>query len=625
MCGLFGIIRFAGDLDEATVQAARVATATLAHRGPDNQGEWVKGGVYLGHRRLSILDLSAAAHQPFTDADGRHVLAYNGEVYNFLELRAELEKDGAAFRTASDTEVVLAMLVRHGARALTRFDGMFAAAWHDSASSRTVVFRDPMGQKPLYYAIDGDGVVFASELRALLALPGRRRIDREAFRRFLARGYYGWDETPVVGIRKLPPGCLMEIADGRVEIRRYWDSVPGRDRLDIGEDEALDEFDRLFSASCRQSMRCDVPYGVFLSGGIDSSLVLAYCHDANPGVRSFCVAMGEADFDESAKARLVSDALAIADARTFVMDQGTVTECLESCLAASDEPHGDPGWVNAYFLARSCRPHLTVALAGDGGDELFAGYAPFAGLGPVPFLRWLPHQAIALAKAAARLVPPSDRYLGLRFKLDAYMRGFPAGDMERFALWLSAMDPADIAALAGRWTGPQFPDLDAAVIPGGSQVQQLLSFYQKLFLPEFVCMHTDRAAMQVSLEVRSPLLSVPLVEFANRLPDHLKRNPGGLKWLLKRAAARHGLPQSIVAQRKQGFTFPVARWLKTTMKGRMLDLLAEGDWSDGLADPRRIRAMVDEHLSGRANHYRALYSLMVFRAWRRKYPGLEVE
>jgi len=629
MCGLFGFAGFDRALSPAEVKAFEAATATLAHRGPDNQGGWTAGGTYLGHRRLSIIDLSATANQPFQDDSGRHVLIYNGEVYNYLELKAELEAEGVPFRTSSDTEVVLEALKRWGRQALNRFDGMFAGAWHDRTLGRTILFRDPLGQKPLYWSEGAGGIAFASELRALLSLPNHPpTLDLGAFHRFMARGYYAWDETPVAGIRKLLPGCLLTIENGRATEERYWDSVPGRDRLDISDIEALDEFDRLFSRSCVQSMRCDVPYGVFLSGGIDSSLVMDYCKQANPHVRAFCVAMGEADFDESAKAETLALHLGIEEFHRFVMGHDSVAECLESALALSDEPHADPGWVNAYFLARSCRPYMTVGLAGDGGDELFAGYAPFAGLRPARVLAALPDGAIAALKLAARLVPPSDRYMGLRFKLDSYLRGFPASETERCARWLSALNEDDLARLTGGAgaTSPFFPSLNQVMAPvaGSSDIQRMLYFYQKMFLPEFVCSHTDRAAMQMGMEVRSPFLSVPLIEFANRLPDRLKIRGGTLKYLLKQAAARRGLPDAILRQKKQGFTFPVARWLKTLLHDRLMGLLANDGWHDGLVDPSEIRHMIDQHLGGRANHYRVLYSLIVFAAWRRRYPALEI-
>lgn len=611
----------------------------LRHRGPDAAGEWLDARVFMGHRRLSVIEPSAASNQPFWDPSGRFALSYNGELYNYVELRQELVQRGVVFRTASDTEVMLTALVHWKDDALRRFDGMFSAAFHDRMTGRHLLFRDPLGQKPLYYFVYPGGVIYASELRAIISLDGFSwRLDKEAFRRYLMHSYYAGEETAVEGIRKLLPGHTLEIVNGQVRARRYWNSVPGQEELEITDEDARSEFERLFSESCMRSMRSDVPYGVFLSGGIDSSLVLDFCRELNHDIRAFSVAMGEADFDESAKACSVAQHLGVRDHRVFSMDIESVTGAVKQLLSVSDEPHGDPGFVNAYLLARSCRPYLTVGLAGDGGDELFAGYAPFQGIGYAGAIAGLPAPLLDAAKALRRYVPENDRYLGLRFKLDAYLRGFPASADARAPLWLAACDPEEAQRVCNmpdrsffdRFGAPAsvFSPIVDLVAPArtGSPVQRLLYFYQKVFLPEFVCMHTDRAAMQVGFEVRAPFLSVPLVTFANRLPDRMKIRGGQTKWLLKTVAKARGLPGSIVSQRKQGFTFPIARWLKSALKPMMVELLERDEWdADGLVDTAAIGRIVDDHLAGRRNNYRLLYNLMCFRAWRRNYPQIAID
>lgn len=638
MCGLFGWVSRERPLSDADRASARRATALLAHRGPDNQGEWSDERTYMGHRRLNIIDLSASANQPMDDPSGRYAFAYNGEIYNYLELRPELEAEGCAFHTRSDTEVFLAALIRWGTGALTRVDGMFAAALHDRQTGAHLLMRDPLGQKPMYYAEVPGGVVYASELRALLALDVKRwTIDRDAFLRYLMLGYYSWDETPIAGIRKLLPGCVLRIGREGARVERYWDSVPGQEPLDLRDGEALETLDELLNESCVRAMRSDVPYGVLLSGGLDSTLVASYCRRANPDLRAISVAMAEPDFDESHKATLVCRHLGIAEAHRVTMSDESVREALRDVLASIDEPHADPGFVNAHFLSRAARRHMVVALAGDGGDELFAGYPPFAALGLERLARALPAPAIALGRAAAGALPASDRYLGLQFKALAFLQGFPASNAVRYPLWLSAIGLEDLRRLVpGRDPRICSAQGEAGTLFGGVQqllaehdqapsIDRLLYYYQKVFLPEFVCMHTDRAAMQSSLEVRSPFLSRPLVEFANRLPARFKQRGSELKVLLRRLAEAQGFPAEITAQRKQGFTFPLARWLKTTLRPEA-DALATLDSLDDLGlDRRMIQQQVDDHLSGRRNNYRLLYHLIVFGAWRRHHPGLAIE
>jgi asparagine synthase (glutamine-hydrolysing) len=533
--------------------------------------------------------------------------------------------------------VLLTALLEWGPRgALTRADGMFAAALHDRVTGEHTLMRDPLGQKPLYYFLTPDGVIYASELRSFLSLDvARWKIDRDAFMRYLMLGYYALDDSPIVGVRKLLPGHCLRVGPAGVQLESYWSSIPGGDQIDVSDQEALRQFEDLFAGSCARSMRSDVPYGVFLSGGIDSSLVAAFCRRINPDLQTITVAMSERDYDESAKASAVNDRLEITNHQTVTMTRQAVEQTLDDVLGSLDEPHADPGYVNTYFLARAARRHMTVALAGDGGDELFAGYPPFSGLGVAAWMRHAPTALLESFRAVGRLIPASDGYLGLQFKALAFLQGFPASDAVRIPLWLSSMSTDELMRLTRSYPpsffshngerGTLFAAVEELLRPlrtSGLQ-EQLLYYYQKVFLPEFVCMHTDRAAMQSSLEVRSPFLSLPLIEFANRLPPRFKQVRGELKILLKRAAAHQDLPPEIVSQRKQGFTFPLARWLKTALRARAEELIAPDEWEEGLIAPGIVRQYFDDHMTGRRNNYRILYNLMVFRAWRRNHPTVE--
>jgi asparagine synthase (glutamine-hydrolysing) len=632
MCGVFGWFSFGRALSDCEIEAATRATTTLSHRGPDNQGIWRSPNVFLGHRRLTIIDLSEAANQPFEYNGG--ILIFNGEIYNYLELRETLEGFGHSFRTSSDTEVLAAAILQWDIDAFRRLDGMFAGAWHDPKRGRSIIFRDALGQKPLYWHSSAKGLLFASELRALISLPGMNwRIDREAFQRYVANAYYGWTETPIVSIRKLPPGCVAVVENSQVKVERYWHSTPGEQPRSIAsKSEALDTLEHLLRISCARALRSDVPYGVFLSGGIDSALVLDFCKEANPDVHAYSVAMAEPDFDESAKALAVARHLGIAEHELFTLGESEIVECYRTVLQLADEPHGDPGIINSYFLARSVRKRITVGIAGDGGDELFAGYPPFRAIGISRWLKHAPSVAIAGLKKAATLLPNSDGYLGLKFKVTALLQGFPSNDSMRLPSWLACEAPNALqhvfkdeihsgpcqgaaAALFNVYREVLEQTMDR------SDVQQCLQFYQQVFLPEFVCMHTDRAAMLQSLEVRSPMLSPDLITFANRLPDGYKARGSTLKWLLRELASRRGHPPRIVKQSKQGFTFPLARWMKGSLRSTVEDLLFDPGWADDdLVRPAQTRQRFDRHMAGTDNNYRILHNLAVFRAWRRSFP-----
>jgi asparagine synthase (glutamine-hydrolysing) len=630
MCGIVGWVASRRPLSPEEVAAARHGLGRIAHRGPDAVKEWHENGIYLGHRRLSIIDLSSSADQPMFSADGRYVLVYNGEVYNYLELRPELEAAGWRFRTESDSEVLLAAVALWGRKALRRLDGMFAAYVHDRQTGSGLLFRDALGQKPVYYVADALGLRFASEIRALYPMLPAPEIDARAFARFLASSYYALEDTPVAGVRKLLPGCWLAVEGNRIETGRWWDSVPGADLLDISLEEAVFEFERLFDRSCDIAMRSDVPYGVLLSGGVDSSLVLESCHRTDPSVSAFAVSMAEADYDEGDKAKLVMRHLGIDRGRVFALDQDRVVGLMKTFLDKLDEPHGDPGFLNAYFLAQSVRPEIKVALTGDGADELFCGYLPFRGLAPERWLRALPAPAFAVARAALAALPSSDTYAGLNFKARAYLQGFPGNNETRFAWWLATLSSGELARLLpqllARDRGWLFaPEaLLAATVKDATPAQRLLYHYQRTFLPEFVCHHTDRATMQHGLEARAPFLSVPLIEFVNRLPDRLKIQGSQLKVLPKQMLQRRRFPLPIVAQKKQGFTFPIARWLKTSLKAELDAVGREPEgWSGGLADRRFVRRLIEEHVSGRRNNYRILFNLIVFRRWRENHTGFE--
>ena len=630
MCGVFGWIKFKSDFTEPELASARAALASLTHRGPDAQGQVVNPRLFVGHRRLSIVDLSDAANQPFAHPDSHALLSFNGEIYNFVELRLEIEKLGISFRTRSDTEVLYWGLRLWGLEAFARLDGMFAGAWHDRDADEHIVFRDAMGQKPLYYYVYDGGLIYASELRALLALDGFHwQIDRSHSHRYLANAYYAWNTTPIVGVYKLLPGSLLRVKNRKIEEKRWWHSVPGEDSLDITPDEAVEETLRLLGESCRMTLRSDVPVGVFLSGGIDSTLIYKLCAQAGSDPAAFTVTMSEPDYDEGAKAReAVATAAAGGRHREFHFNPEILQSAMTDVLARMDEPHGDPGFINAYAISRAARSDITVAIAGDGADELFCGYLPFKAVGPAEALGAVPQPLLAGMRALARAIPAGDGYLGLQFKALSFLNGVGAQPLPRFNLWLSTLERREFEGLVGgceaRGGFFDFPQELVATLASRRPLDQMSYCYQQIFLPEFVCHHTDRAAMLNSLEVRAPFLSTALVRFANRLPAAIRMRDGTLKWPLRTALARLGFSKELSRQKKQGFTLPLARWFKSSLRQKVQALADTDDWIGDLVDREAVRRLVDDHLAGRRNNYRIIYNLMVFRAWRERYPTIPV-
>ncbi len=638
MCGIFGWVTTGHSLSVENLTHAHLATMKLSHRGPDHQGEWQYKNIYMGHRRLSIIDLSVAAHQPFIHPVTGDVLIFNGEIYNYIELRDELKLLGHIFQTDSDTEVLLAALIQWDFQALTKIDGMFAGAWHQKSTNRHILFRDPLGQKPLYLARVTEGWIYSSELRSILSLPNQEwKLNRNNFIRFLFNSYYGGTDTPIEGVEKIAPGSIVEITQSNLKIHHYWNNRPGSALIHPQSDqEAIDQMEELLRQSCRRSMRSDVPYGVFLSGGLDSALIFDFCREYDQNVQSFNVAMSENDFDESSKARVVCRTLGAKQPQVFTMDQNHIQSSLAALLQASDEPHGDPGYVNSFFLTKSVKPFIKVGIAGDGGDELFAGYEPFSAAAPAWWFKKLPFLA-SIGRLLMPLLPETDSYAGVKFKANAFLQGFPAQSALRLPLWLGTMNPKNLANLCLHSQENFFNltgESDSLLAPylnlskdcqESSEINHYLNFYQQIFLPEFVCMHMDRASMLNSLEVRAPFLSTDLIRFANSLPNQYKIRNGSKKWILRALAKRRGLPPMITSQRKQGFTFPIARWLKGPLKNQLDEMIWHSDWEkDNLVDQNYVSHLYDQHMNGRANNYRILFNLMVFRAWRNQYPNVKV-
>ncbi len=604
MCGIAG---FVGAGDRSLLERM---TAALAHRGPDAQAVWIDAGqgVHLGHRRLSILDIEGGA-QPMGDGD--LTIVFNGEIYNFRELRAELERMGARFRSGhSDTEVLL-----HGYRAWgeslpERLNGMWAFVIHDRRTRRLFCSRDRFGKKPFYFHYAPGRFVFASELKALRLHPEvPAKLDTLALRKYFAYGFVPAPATLQEGVRKLPGGCslVLDLDSGRLEQRRYWryDVEPDPALAQTPDEALVEELAHRLDRAISRRLVADVPVGLFLSGGVDSSTVaaLALRQTGRDRLRTFSIGFDEASFDESQIAATVAAHIG-ADHQVRPLGVDDARALLPRLLDGIDEPVADSSILPTWLLCGFAREQVTVALGGDGAYELFAGYDPFKAL---RYARWYSrlvprplHRAIV---AVASHLPVSHRYMSFDFRLKRLLRGVRQVPALRLPVWLAPASESDLAELFAQPVALEEVYSEAIGswerCPSEDEVDRAATFFVDLYLQDDILVKVDRASMLHSLEVRAPFLDIELVDFVRRLPSRAKLRRNRSKWLLKQLASRL-LPDQIVNRRKQGFALPVGRWL------------ADGKLGTGLAVPPPRAAVwvrrLAEHRAGRADHRLYLWS-----------------
>jgi len=617
-------------------------TSALAPRGPDGEGFWQAPGVALGHRRLAVIDLSAAAAQPLGNEDGSVQVVMNGEIYNFKELRADLVARGHGFRSRGDTEVLVHGYEQWGDDLLAHLDGMFAFALWDSRRRRLLAARDRMGKKPLYFTrLLRPGMpplfAFASELKALVALPGfDRSLAPEALGRYLVHEYVPPPHSIFRGARKLAAGERLRLEFGRdadctPRIDRYWDLSFATTPAEIGDDEAAACLRELLLQSVRRRLVADVPVGIFLSGGIDSSSVAAFAAEAAGAgnVHTFSVGFSEGSFDESRHARRVAGFLGTQH-REERLDARALLDILPAVGDFLDEPFADASVVPTFLLSRFTRRHVTVALGGDGGDELFAGYQTFLAeaWGRLYFDR-APAGLRKAAARAARWLPARSDYFSLDFKVHQFLQGGEVPGPARHQRWLASFLPEQLPSLlapdlAHGWSGDPLAEVTerARRGPATTAWDRLLDFYARFYLPDDVNTKVDRAAGAVGLEVRAPFLDTKLVVFACRLPPRMRLRWRSPKYLLKRAM-RGRLPDEILGRRKQGFAVPIARWLRAALAPALRDELApEKLRREGIFAPDCVAGLIDDHLSGRRDRRKALWTLFVFERWLGRWGGV---
>lgn len=625
MCGIAGFTRFGGAIGQPD-EVVRGMAGVLAHRGPDGEGYFLSDGVALGHRRLSIIDLESGG-QPMTTPDGRFTIVFNGEIYNYIELRDALARRGVAFRTRSDTEVALQALALDGPQALQSFNGMFALAVWDARERSLFVARDRMGVKPLYYAETGADFVFGSELKSLTRYPGlSRTVDALSFSKFLTFGYVPAPHTIYREIRKLEPGHYVRFdrASG-ARTTPYWDIPLEDDTLNDRRFALCVEGLRdLLQDAVAKRLRADVATSVFLSGGIDSATVTALAARVSPGpVRTFSIGFEEASYDESPYAREVSR-LYGTEHHHEVLSEARAIAALPGAMRHLDEPFADASFLPTYLLSRVTASSVKVALSGDGGDELFAGYPSFQAHKLVEALSFMPvGWRDAINRWASRL-PVSHGYASAGHLLGQFFKGAGVSASVRFMLWMGCfgneqrqmvLAPDVRAALMD---ATPFEDVFRHVHRSGlkNDFERLLYVCAKLYLQDGVLVKVDRASMANSLEVRSPFLDYRVVEYAARiLPEYKLHGLFGSKHILKHAV-RDLLPPRIVNRRKAGFMMPLASWLTGGLRPMVEDLCSEAALRrSGLFDVSATRRMIDDHLAGRRDYRKEVWAVLAFQEW----------
>ena len=628
MCGIAGLL--SGRDAEARVRAMSDA---IANRGPDGSGAWSEPGVALAHRRLAIIDLTPSGLQPMISADGRWVITYNGEVYNAEDIATRLS--GFARRGTSDTEIIVESVARRGLDAtLAELNGMYAIALWDRVERELHLVRDRLGIKPLFYARDGEESAFASELKSFTAAGFRFELDEASVASFLRFGYVPAPHSIWRNVAKVMPGEVVTLRrSGEMRKRRYWDvraaAEHGLRAPFEGDDrEAEEALHALLADAVSQNMVSDVPIGAFLSGGVDSSIVAALMMAAKRGpVRTFSIGFPDLGFDESAHARAVAEHLGTEHAELTV----TAREALDVVPKLADmydEPFADSSQIPTHLISKMTRAQVTVALSGDGGDELFAGYNrhAYAG-GRAGSLARLP---LALRRGAMAVLQalPDAALAGLARGLPQSLRpAQPADKLRKLADTLSRDEEGAYLSLVSQCQEPasltrglaehpvSWPDIGE-----GGLLERMQLADTAAYLPDDILQKVDRAAMAVALEVRPPLLDHRVVEFAWTLPRSMRIRDGQTKWLLRRVLDRYG-PRRLIERPKMGVAVPLAAWLRGPLRDWAEDLLDPARLGGGLIDTAAVRALWTEHLSGRRNRAYALWTILMYEAWRRRWAA----
>ena len=623
MCGITGFTH-----KNSTPPPERIweAAATLHHRGPDQQGTYSSTDFSLAATRLKIIDL-AAGDQPLLLNEGTTGIVFNGEIYNYIELRQELENLGHRFSTHSDTETVLRAFLQWDLQCLARLRGMFAFAIWDEPAKRLFLARDRLGIKPLYYARRGEDIFFGSELKAIFVHPEiNRKLSLSGLNCYLATNYVASPWTLVDGIEKLPPGCWLEWKDGKTRIESYW-TLPSGNSRDISLDAAKEELDSLLRKSVQEHLISDVPLGIWLSGGIDSTTILHYAaEECGAKLKTFSISFNGRSFDESAYIRAAVERYGTEHEELDLNPDLDLRGAIEEFAGYSDEPSADAGALPVWFLSKLCRTRVTVALSGEGADELFGGYLTYRADGIAQILRRLPTTLLRRAADVAQRLPVSDDKISFEYKLKRLLQGSLMSPMRAHLYWNGTFSDAQQAELL-RSPVPNALEEILATVPRhpNGDLAKYFWFDQKYYLADDILTKSDRMSMAHSIELRPPFLDHRIVEFAAALPGSLKIRGSRQKVVLK-ALMEQKLPHKILNRKKVGFDIPAHEWLRGPLRGLLSDTLEFGIREYGeLFDAHAIQALVKQHMDRQINVGYHLWGLLILFLWMKKWNIQAVE
>ncbi|MFN7933519.1 MAG: asparagine synthase (glutamine-hydrolyzing) [Bryobacteraceae bacterium] len=613
LCGIAGYTTL-----DFSPQAERVErlTASIRHRGPDQQGVHRGSLVAMGAVRLSIIDV-AGGDQPIASPDGNTVICFNGEIYNHATLRAELQGKGHQFHTNCDTEVVLHAFLEWDVAAFARLRGMFACALWDESRRRLVLARDRMGIKPLYYLRRGRDVLFGSEVKTILEHPEvDRRLDLRGLGYYLSLNYVPQPFTLVAGIEKLQPGCWMEWREGDVRTEPYWTLRFQSDERKTLE-AAKEELDAILRDSVKEHLLSDVPLGVWASGGLDSSTVLHYAAQEVPHVKTFSIGFNGRSFDESPYFREIARVYGAEPHEFSLGPEADLAGAIEQMSYFSDEPSADAGALPVWFLSQMTRKHVTVALSGEGADELFGGYQTYLADGYAAWARRVPSGLRRLGLGLLGLWPVSDEKISLEYKAKRFLEGSLLEPVRAHLYWNGTFDDPGRQAIAPATAGVNWEQLAPPGTAGS--LNRFLHLDQLCYLPEDILYKCDRMSMAHSLEVRPPFLDHRIVEFAATLPESLKIRGGRLKFVL-RDLMKDKLPRTIIERKKEGFDIPTHQWFRGALKPLLTDTVNErAVRASGVFSWQAVSAVMQRHFERKANFGYHLWGLLTLFLWMKRW------